>query len=105
MSEQIEKMGIIKLNDCLLRSGYLIPEITDNDKTPSWDGFVKLYKNKDHKDKKEEQLARVPVQVKGESNTDIIREQISHNVKKSDLKNYLHDGGMRHLSLLKLNGI
>jgi len=94
MSEQIEKRAIIKLEDCLTRSGYLLSDITDNDKTPSWDGFVRLYKNKDHKEKKSDLVARIPVQVKGESNTDIIREQISHNIKKSDLKNYLHDGGI-----------
>jgi len=94
MSEQIEKMAINKLEDCLLRSGFLLSDITKNDKTPSWDGFVRLYKIKDHKEKKTNLVARIPVQVKGESNTDIICEQILHNVKKSDLKNYLHDGGI-----------
>jgi len=94
MSEQTEIRAIIKLKDCLTRSGFLRSEISENDKTPSWDGFVWLYKNKDFNKKKSDLVARIPVQVKGESNKDIVREQISYNVKKSDLKNYLHDGGI-----------
>ena len=51
MSEQIELMGINKLEDSLLRTGYLIPHITRKEKIPSWDGFVWLYNNKNHNDK------------------------------------------------------
>jgi len=94
MSEQIELMGITKLNDCLLRTGYLIPEITNNDKTPSWDGFIRLYENKDSNKKNTKFLARIPVQVKAETNQNILCEQISFNIKKTDIKNYLHDGGI-----------
>jgi hypothetical protein len=94
MSEQIEMAGIIKLCDCLVRSGYLRPDIKDNDKTPSWDGSVWLYNKNNPKRKKIDFEERIPVQVKSESNTDIAHEQIMHNVKKSDLKNYLNDGGI-----------
>jgi hypothetical protein len=47
MSKRIEIIGITNLKQILLRSEYLIPDITENDRTPSWDGFVELYKNKD----------------------------------------------------------
>jgi len=82
MSKRIELMGITKLKDCLLRSEYLIPDIAENNTTPSWDGFIELYKNKDINKKKSDLLARIPVQVKGETNTDIYCEQITYNVKK-----------------------
>jgi len=94
MSKRIENIAINKLNDCLLRSAYLHPDIKDNDKTPSWDGFIELYKNKDPNKRKSNLLARIPVQVKGETNLDILSEQITHNIKKSDLNNYLKDGGV-----------
>jgi hypothetical protein len=94
MSEQIEMMGITKLNDCLLRTGYLTPKINYNDKTLSWDGFVFLYGNKNHNDKKIEFVDRIPVQVKGEKNPNILRDQIAFEIEKPDLKNYLNDGGV-----------
>jgi len=65
MSRRIELFGIVKLLDCLLRSPYLIPNINDNDKIPSWDGFVEVYKSKELNKKKSDLLARVPVQVWG----------------------------------------
>ena len=94
MSRNIEIRGIIKLKDCLTRSEYLIPDILENNNTPSWDGFVELYKNNDKNKKKSDMEARIPVQVKGETNLDISSEQIKFNVNKSDLKNYLHNGGV-----------
>jgi len=94
MSKVIEGKGIAKLNDTIHRSNYLIPDIHVNDKTPSWDGFIEVYSNKEINKKKSDLIGRVPVQVKCEMNSDILCEQISHNVKKWDLKNYLHDGGV-----------
>jgi uncharacterized membrane protein YwzB len=94
MSVQIELLGINKLDDSLLRTGYLVPHINRNDKTPSWDGFVWLYNNKNHNDKKSDHVASIPVQVKGETNPDIFGEQINANIEKTDLKIYLRGGGV-----------
>jgi len=94
MSEQIEMMAIIKLKDCLTRSGYLRPDIKDNDKTPSWDGFVWLYNKNNPKRKKIDFEVQIPVQVKGETNPNILDEKINANIKKTDLKNYLRGGGV-----------
>lgn len=92
MSKRIELRSITKLNDCLLRSEYLYPDIKDNDKTPSWDGFIELYHDKDKYMKKTNYSARIPVQVKGETNTDIFSDHIQRNVKRADLKIYLKTG-------------
>lgn len=94
MSKRIELMGITKLKDCLLRSDFIIPDIDESSTIPSWDGFIMLYENEDRNKKKSDLLARIPVQVKGETNSDILCEQIMYNVRKSDLKNYLQDGGV-----------
>jgi len=94
MSEQIEMMAIIKLKDCLTRSGYLRPDIKDNDKTPSWDGSVWLYNKNNPKRKKIDFEIQIPVHVKGETNPNILDENINANIKKTDLKNYLRGGGV-----------
>ena len=94
MSDQIEIMAIIKLEDCLNRSSYLRPDIKKNDKTPSWDGSVWLYNNNNPKRKKIDFEIQIPVQVKGETNPNILDEKINTNIKKSDLKNYLRGGGV-----------
>ena len=100
MSEQIEMMGIIKLKDCLIRSKYLIPHINENDKTPSWDGFIFLYSNGSKNKKKSDLVARIPVQVKGKTNSDIFCEYIEQNVVRADLKNYIKEGGILYFVIL-----
>jgi hypothetical protein len=94
MSKRVELQAIIKLSDRLLRSGHLIPDINKNDKTPSWDGFIELYKNKDESKRKMDLLSRIPVQIKGHLDSNISRDNISYNIKKADLANYLNDGGV-----------
>jgi hypothetical protein len=94
MSEQIEMMGINILENCLLKTGYLIPYILKNDRTPSWDGSVWLYKNQNLKKKKSDFEDRIPVQVKSTINHNINDEQITYNLKKLDLNSYLKDGGI-----------
>ena len=100
MSIQIEKRAIIKLLDCLTKSDYLNPDIPTNDKTPSWDGFVELYKNKNKKKKKADFDVRIPVQVKGKSSSDITSEFVNHPVEKLDLENYFKDGGIIYFVVL-----
>ena len=94
MSESIEQLGIVKLEDSLLRSKFLVTDINKSNNIPSWDGFIRLYKNEDKNRKKSNLLARIPVQVKGETNSNILNEEIKYPVKKSDLNNYLKDGGV-----------
>ena len=45
--ERIELSAISKLQGFLTRLGYVTPELSSNDKTPSWDGFIRLYNNED----------------------------------------------------------
>jgi hypothetical protein len=103
MSNRIELRGITKLKDCLLRSEYLIPDINENDRVPSWDGFIELYKNSNENKKKSDILARIPVQVKSHVNTVLSDNQISHSIKRADMVNYLNDGGVIFIIVVMKN--
>lgn len=88
----IESFAVDKIRECLRRCDLLdANNINIGDKEPSWDGFVYLYKNKNHSKCNIEK--RLPVQVKGTEQEDLSKKQINFNVEKSDLQNYYNDGG------------
>lgn len=89
----IEGYSINYLKEELLRTGQLVPLINENDKEPSWDGMINVYK--DSKISNSNILGRVPIQVKGkkESIKNFKKKEISYPIEITDLKNYLNDGG------------
>lgn len=90
-STKIESYAVLAVTRALDLAPLLKCEINTNDKSPSWDGFVYFYRKDDHK--KENLGGRVPVQVKGITNSKK-REKFSYRVNVSDLKNYKADGGV-----------
>ncbi len=88
----IETLSIDAVRNSIVRSDFLDQCIKDNDKEPSWDGFVYIYSDKSKK--KDKLIGRMPVQVKGTKNNDFSKSEITFPVKTSDLKNYLYDGGI-----------
>lgn len=90
-SIQIETLAVNAVKDSILMSDYLIPFINDNDKEPSWDGKVYIYKDKNCT--KDSLIGRLPVQVKGKECDDLSKEEISYSMNVVDLNNYLDDGG------------
>ena len=62
-SKQIETFAVNAVRESIALSGYLDQYISDNDKEPSWDGFVYIYN--DPIKTKANLIGRVPVQVKG----------------------------------------
>lgn len=93
-SSLIEKSAINYLIDELIVTKKLSPYISENDKEPSWDGNIYIYRETNFS--KENLLGRVPVQVKGkqEKSKNLKKEKISYPVETVDLKNYLNDGGV-----------
>ena len=85
----IEKFSIIAVDYSMY--GCLRPVLQKNDKSPSWDGEIQIYK--DSLQKKEDMIGRIPVQVKGTANDDFSQSEIKRSVCISDLKNYYNDGG------------
>ena len=62
-TKRIEESATTALKAALLRCPILDSYIDSNDKTPSWDGTVFVYKSE--KTKKENLAGRVPIQIKG----------------------------------------
>ena len=73
--ERIEGLSINYLKNILLKTGYITPYVSENDKTPSWDGCVILRNKRDSASK--ENLRRVFVQVKGKEVAPPYQSQIS----------------------------
>lgn len=90
--ERIELSTISKLQGFLTRLGYVTPELSSNDKTPSWDGFIRLYNNEDSSSSSE-LFRMIPVQLKGHYQKPPYNQSISYNVNLVDLNNYLNHGG------------
>lgn len=87
----IETLAVNAVRDSVVVSDFLDQFIADNDKEPTWDGFVYIYSDKSKK--KEKLTGRLPVQIKGTENDDFSKEEISFPVSTADLNNYLRDGG------------
>ena len=44
LNNKIELIAVNRIKDAILQSNILEPFIDDNDKTPSWDGNIFVYK-------------------------------------------------------------
>lgn len=87
----IETISVNAVRDSVVTSEFLDQFIADNDKEPSWDGAVYIYGDKSKK--KSALRGRMPVQIKGTECDDFSKSEISFQMSKDDLKNYLYDGG------------
>ena len=90
-NKTIETLSVSAVKNSIITSELLEPFISDNDKEPSWDGNVYIYKDKSKK--KESLQGRMPVQVKGKESNVLSESEISYSMKIVDLRNYLNDGG------------
>lgn len=89
----IEMTSISKVKDAVLRTGVVEPDIRDNDKTPSWDGELRLYKSQESFSK-DSLIGNIPVQVKGTWVNRFSKNKATFQVEVSDLRNYLQGGGV-----------
>ena len=88
----IEMQGVSRIEDLISRTDYLEPRINKNDREPSWDGQVEVYKVAGDTHSKKDLESCVPVQVKG-CHKNRHPKSISFSVDVADLKNYLIVGG------------
>jgi hypothetical protein len=91
-SKRTEDLAVNRLIEAIYKNDNLEPYIDTNDKTPSWDGNIFVYKSKSHS--KDNLLGKIPIQVKGTEYKGYDGEHIKFPVQVSDLKNYLNDGGV-----------
>lgn len=87
----IETLSVNAVKDSIVTSDFLDQFINENDKEPSWDGFVYIYSNKTKK--KSDLKGRMAVQIKGKLCDDHTKKTISFPMSTVDLRNYLYDRG------------
>ena len=88
----IENQSISVLRQALNPCGKLKANISDNDKTTSWDGSVEVHSGSPFSKKTLSGI--VNVQVKGKWKHSIEKkDEIRYSVNIEDLKNYQHIGG------------
>lgn len=91
-STTIETLSTTAVAESIALTDYLQPQINENDREVSWDGFIYIYDDKAcTKDKLKGRLA---VQVKGKECKSLSQKEISYQMQTSDLRNYLSDGGI-----------
>lgn len=100
-AKAIETLSVNAVKNSIVTSDYLDQFIAENDKEPSWDGFVYVYSEKSKK--KDKLKGRVPVQIKGHQADDFSKSEISFSMEIADLRNYLYDGGAM-LFVVYVNG-
>lgn len=89
-TKRIEESATLALRSVLLRCPTLAAYISENDKTPSWDGQVFVYGSKEQK--KSDGIMVVPVQVKGTAKK-LLGNSASFTCEVSDLKVWMRNGG------------
>lgn len=90
-SKQIEMLAVNRLEERLLLTNHIIPDIPRNDKSPSWDGEITVYSS--DSDKKSDIIGKIRVQVKGKYSSSMKGKRRSFPIDRSDLINYKNDGG------------
>lgn len=94
----IEAKALNEFRRYLEDSTVVQPFINDNDKEPSWDGFLYVY-NDGIKDKSHYNC-RVPIQVKGHE-VDYFKDSYKEKIEVNDLKAYLTDPVVYVVCLIK----
>lgn len=88
-SNKIETGAINCLKTILWNCPHIDPDISENDKRLSWDGFIFLFSDKEHK--KENLVCKCEIQVKGKEK---LGRRRSFSVSIADLINYQNNGGV-----------
>ena len=95
---QKEKIGVNYLKELCLESRYLEPNISENDKTPSFDGYILLYKKEMPKDSKgylkEFFEKAIPIQVKTTEKEGKFHDKIEYKITVTDLRNFFKEDGV-----------
>lgn len=86
-------MGVSIVKIALSKTDYIVPHINDNDREPSWDGDVEVYRKAGDNHSKSDLILKVPVQIKGHKENNLKKKTIKYSIELSDLRNYLNAGG------------
>ncbi len=90
-SNKIEAKAKRIVEDAIDSCPNLKAYFNENDRTPSWDGEIFVYKN--GAQKKEDLYGTIPVQIKSRTVTTFSLGKCSYPLEVADLRNYLHKFG------------
>lgn len=97
-SVKIEMGAVLAVKNIIQLNDFMKDYINDNDKEPSWDGHIYLYKSDDLK--AENIRFKVPVQIKGKNEESLLKKQrITYPVEYKHLRNYYRDGGVFYIAV------
>ena len=93
-AKEIETISKEKIGSMIRKTGKhkMDQQINENDKEPSWDGYIMLYS--DEKKNKKSIICRIPIQLKGKEVKKLDNKFISFPIEICDLNNYFNDGGI-----------
>jgi len=91
MIPELEAVSAVRT--LIMRNPYLVPEISENDRTPVWDGSVFVYSDDKYPHPKKNLLGRVPIQVKGVKKEAFTSDRITYRVDRADLFAFDTEGG------------
>lgn len=89
----VEMQGVNYVKLAISKTDYLIPNIKENDREPSWDGDIEVYRKAGNMHAKADLILKVPIQVKGHQENNLSKKTISYAVEYVDLEKYLDIGG------------
>ncbi len=81
----IEMLGVNYVKTAIAKTDYLVPHINDNDKEPSWDGDIEVYRKSGNVHAKSDLILKVPVQVKGHVSENLKKKNISYPVEYGNI--------------------
>lgn len=93
----IEEEAISVLKTYFRRNGHVRTYLSENDKTPRWDGNLFIYSEKEKRDNTTF-LFKIPVQVKGRTcKKKTFPPTTTFSVSRKELRDYLNDGGVLYI--------
>lgn len=94
MSVIVEKRGVARLEEALLKTNSIVPNINTDDKIPAYDGDIQIYKfsgTAKRKNKKEDLLGLIRVQVKSHL---VSEYKNKFSIDRKDLEKYQMENGV-----------
>lgn len=89
----IEQIGTSAVSRLIAKSDYIVANVADKDRGPSWDGNLEVYKKAGHNHSKADLIITIPIQVKGHIENNLRKKSITYPVNIADMRNFLQIGG------------
>lgn len=89
----IEQIGTSAVSRLISKSDYIVANVAEKDRGPSWDGNLEVYKKAGHNHTKSDLIITIPIQIKGHVENNLRKKSITYPVNIADMRNFLQIGG------------